>query len=145
MSETTKKAASKVKEFTEPVKEFSGLVKENYLNGLDFTFSLFEQNLKALSAQAEHMFDLEKEFVTNVSGFYKDFPKDLPFVKDIPYDGSAKKVSDHLDRYITFRKEQIQTAKTMTEKFAKDARAMAQENIEKAFSLFGEYFNRFNA
>ncbi|MGH7892797.1 MAG: hypothetical protein ACREN0_11045, partial [Thermodesulfobacteriota bacterium] len=72
MSETTKKSASKVKEFTEPAKEFSGLVKENYLNGLEFTFSLFEQNLKALGAQAEHMFDLEKEFMTNVSGFYKD-------------------------------------------------------------------------
>ena len=145
MSETTKKSASKVKEFTEPVKEFSGLVKENYLNGLEFTFSLFEQNLKALGTQAEHMFDLEKEFMTNVSGFYKDFPKDLPFVKDLPYDGSVKKVSEHLDRYLTFRKEQIQTAKNMTEKFAKDARTMAQENIERAFSLFGEYFNRFSA
>jgi hypothetical protein len=37
MSETTKKAASKVKDFTEPAKEFSGLVKENYLNGLDIS------------------------------------------------------------------------------------------------------------
>lgn len=145
MSETTKKSASKVREFTEPVKEFSGLVKENYLNGLEFTFSLFEQNLKALSAQAEHVFDLEKEFMTNVSGFYKDFPKDLPFVKDLPYDGSARKVSEHLDRYLTFRKEQIQTAKNMTEKFAKDARTMAEENIERTFSLFGDYFNRFSA
>ncbi len=145
MSETTKKSASKVREFTEPVKEFSGLVKENYLNGLEFTFSLFEQNLKALSAQAEHVFDLEKEFMTNVSGFYKDFPKDLPFVKDLPYDGSVKKVSEHLDRYLTFRKEQIQTTKNMTEKFAKDARTMAEENIERTFSLFGDYFNRFSA
>ena len=143
MSETTKKSASKVKEFTEPVKEFSGLVKENYLNGLEFTFSLFEQNLKALGAQAEHMFDLEKEFMTNVSGFYKDFPKDLPFAKDLPYNGGVKKVSEHLDRYLTFRKEQIQTTKNMTEKFAKDARTMAEENIERAFSLFGDYFSRF--
>lgn len=145
MSETTKKAASKVKEFAEPVKEFSGLVKENYLNGLEFTLSLFEQNLKALSTQADHMFDLEKEFVTNVSGFYKDFPKDLPFVKDLPYDGSVKKISEQLDRYITYRKEQLQTAKNMSEKFAKDARTMAQENIERTFSLFGEYFNLFGA
>lgn len=145
MSETTKKAASKVKEFTEPVKEFSGLVKENYLNGLEFTFSLFEQNLKALSAQADHVFDLEKEFMTNVSGFYKDFPKDLPFIKDLPYNGGVKKASEHLDRYLTFRKEQIQTAKNMTEKFAKDARTMAEENIERTFSLFGDYFSRFSA
>lgn len=145
MSETPKKAASKVKEFAEPVKEFSGLVKENYLNGLEFTFSLFEQNLKTLTTQADHMFDLEKEFVTNVSGFYKEFPKDLPLVKELPYDGSVKKISEQLDRYITYRKEQLQTAKNMSEKFAKDARAMAQENIERTFSLFGEYFNLFNA
>ncbi|MFI5323870.1 MAG: hypothetical protein ACHQ6U_10135 [Thermodesulfobacteriota bacterium] len=145
MSETTKKLPSKVKEFAEPAKEFSGLVKDNYLNGLDFTFSLFEQNLKALSNQAEHIFELEKEFVTNVSGFYKDFPKDLPFVKDLPHDGSVKKISEQLERYITYRKEQIQTTKNMSEKFTKDARTMAQENIERAFSLFGEYFNLFGA
>ncbi|HET7289421.1 MAG TPA: hypothetical protein VFJ67_03200, partial [Thermodesulfobacteriota bacterium] len=108
MSETTKKAASKVKELTEPVKEFSGLVKENYLNGLDFTFSLLEQNMKVLGAQADHMFDLEKEFVTNLSGLYKDFPKDLPFVKDLPFDGGVKKVSEQLERYIAYRKEQMQ-------------------------------------
>ncbi|HKQ32460.1 MAG TPA: hypothetical protein VJV40_04590 [Thermodesulfobacteriota bacterium] len=145
MSETTKKAASKVKELTEPVKEFSGLVKENYLNGLDFTFSLLEQNIKAFGAQADHIFDLEKEFVTNLSGFYKDFPKDLPFVKDLPYDGGVKKVSEQLERYIAYRKEQVQTVKTMSEKFTKDARAMAQENVEKAFSLLGEYFSHFGA
>ncbi len=145
MSETSKKVASKVKEFSEPAKEFTGLVKENYLNGLDFTFSLFEQNMKAFGAQAEHMLGLEKEFISNVSGFYKDFPKDLPFVKDLPYDGSAKKVTEQLDRYISYRKEQIETVKSTAEKFAKDARTMAQENIERAFSLFGEYFNLFGA
>ena len=145
MSETSKKSASKVKEFSEPVKEFSGLVKENYLNSLDFTLSLFEQNLKALSTQAEHMFGLEKEFISNVSGFYKDFPKELPFVKDLPYDGKVKKVSEQLDRYLIYRKEQIETVKSMTEKFTKDARTMAQENVERAFSIFGEYFNLFGA
>lgn len=145
MSETTKKAASKVKELTEPVKEFSGLVKENYLNGLDFTFSLLEQNMKVFGAQADHMFDLEKEFVTNLSGLYKDFPKDLPFVKDLPFDGSVKKVSEQLERYLAYRKEQMQTVKTMSEKFTKDARTMAQENVEKAFSLIGDYFSHFGA
>jgi hypothetical protein len=144
MSETTKKLTSKVKDIAEPAKELSGLVKDNYLNGLDFTFSLFEQNVKAIGTQADHIFELEKEFVTNLSGFYKDFPKDLPFMKDLPYDGSFK-VTEQLDRYITYRKEQLQTAKNMSEKFTKDARTIAQENIERAFSLFSEYFNLFSA
>ncbi len=144
MSESTKKAASKVKDFTEPAKEFSGLVKENYLNGLDFTFSLFEQNMKVLNTQVDQYFDLEKEFISNVSEFYKDFPKDLPFAKDLPYGGGVKKVTEQLDRYIAYRKEQVESARSMTEKFTKDARTAAQENVEKVFSLFTEYFSFLN-
>lgn len=145
MSETTKKVASKVKEFTEPAKEFSGLVKENYLNGLDFSFSLLEQNVKVFNSQVEHFFDLEKEFLSNVGEFYKDFPKDLPFAKDLPYEGGVKKATEQIDRFISYRKEHFDTVKSMTEKFTKDARAMAQENVERTFSLFGEYFKVFGS
>ena len=149
MSQTTKRVASKVKEFTEPAKEFSGLVKENYLNGLDFSFSLLEQNVKVLNSQVEHYFDLEKEFLSNVGEFYKDFPKelpftkDLPFAKDLPYEGGVKKATEQLDRFISYRKDHFHTVKSMTEKFTKDARAVAQENVERAFSVFGEYFKVF--
>jgi soluble cytochrome b562 len=145
MSETTKKAASKVKDFTEPAKEFSGLVKENYLNGLDFSFSLFEQNFKALAAQADQFLSLEKEFLANVGEFYKEFPKDLPFAKEFQYEGGFKKIAEQLDSYHSYRKEQLNAVKTTTEKLTKDARAAARENVEKAFSLFGEYFNAFGA
>lgn len=145
MSESTKKAASKVKDITEPVKEFSGMVKENYLNGLDFTFSLLEQNMKALNTQIDQYFDLEQEFISNISEFYKDFPKDLPFVKDLPYGGGVKNVAEQLDRYTSFRKEQVKSARSITEKFTKDARVAAQENVEKVFSLFSDYFKFLNA
>ena len=144
MSESTKRTASKVKDFTEPAKEFSGLVKENYLNGLDFTFSLLEQNIKALNAQVDQYFDLEKEFISNVSEFYKDFPKDLPFAKDLPYGGGIKNVAEQLDRYTALRKEQVQSARKTTEKFTQDARTAAQENVEKAFSLFTDYIKFLN-
>jgi hypothetical protein len=151
MAETTKKVASKVKDVTEPAKEFSGLVKENYLNGLDFTFSLFEQNMKVLNSQVDHYFDLEKEFVTNLSEFYKDFPtelpftKDLPFAKDLPLDGGIKKVAEQLERYTSYRKEQVASARSITSKFAKDAHSMAQENVEKVFSYWTDYFNSLGA
>ncbi len=157
MSETTKKAASKVKDITEPAKEFSGLVKENYLNGLDFTFSLLEQNLKVLNSQVDHYFDLEKEFMTNLSEFYKDFPKDFPFAKDMPFvkdlpfaknlplEGGIKKAAEQLERFVSYRKEQVESARSITEKFAKDARAMAQENIEKVFSYWSDYFTTLGA
>ena len=145
MSASTKQTASKVKDFTEPAKEVSGVVKENYLNGVDFTFSLLEQNIKALNTQVDQYFDLEKEFISNVSGFYKDFPKDVPFAKDLPYGGGAKKVTEQLDRYTAVRKEQIQSARKVTEKFTKDARTAALENVEKVFSLFSDNFKYLNA
>lgn len=145
MSETTKKAASKVKDFAEPAKEFSGLVKENYLNGLDFSFSLFEQNFKALAAQADQFLSLEKEFIANVGEFYKDLPKDLPFAKEFQFDSGFKKVAEQLDGYHSYRKEQLQSVKATTEKLTKDAKIAARENVEKAFSLFGDYFGIFGA
>ncbi len=132
----TAKAAQKTKEFTEPVKEFSGIVKENYLNGLEYTFSLWEQNLNAINAHVTQILDMEKEFVNNVNGYYKDFPKDLPFAN-----GKTVDISDQFDKYIEFRREQAQAAKNVTEKITKDARTQAEANVEKAFSFIGDYLN----
>ena len=145
MSESTKKTASKVKDYTESAKEFSGIVKENYLNGVDFTFSLLEQNMKALNAQVDQYTDLAEEFISNASGFYKDFPKELPFAKGLPYAGGAKNVTEQIDRYAAVRKEQIQSARKVTEKFTNDVRTTALENVEKVFSLFSDNFKYLNA
>jgi hypothetical protein len=124
----TTKAAPKVKDLTEPVKEFSGTVKENYLNGIDITFSLWEQNINAINSQVDQIISLEEEFVSNVNEFYKDFPKDLPFVN-----GKAAKVTDQFDKYLAYRKEQAQAAKSVGEKFTKEARTNAEANVEKVF------------
>ena len=131
-----KDVAQAVKEVPETVKEFSGVVKENYLNGLEFTFSLWEQNFKAINSHVDQLLDMEKEFVTNVNEYYKDLPKDLPFSG-----GKTVDVSEQLDKLIDFRKEQAETVKSVTEKFAKDARTQAEANVEKAFSIFGDYLN----
>ena len=40
----------KVKDFAEVVKGITGLVKENYLNGVGVTLSLWEENPKAKEA-----------------------------------------------------------------------------------------------
>ena len=132
----TTKTTPKAKEVTETAKEFSGIVKENYLNGLEYTFSLWEQNLNAINSHVTQVLDLEKDFVSNVSEYYKDFPKDLPFAN-----GKTVDVSDQFDKYIDFRKEQAQTVKGISEKITKDARTQAEANVEKAFSFFGDYLN----
>lgn len=125
-----------VKEVPETVKEFSGMVKDNYLNGLEYSFSLWEQNFQAINSHVAQLLDMEKEFVTNVSEYYKDLPKEHPFsgVKTVD-------ISDQFDKYIDFRKEQTETVKNVTEKFAKDARTQAEANVEKAFEIIGDYLN----
>jgi len=130
------KATPKNKDFSEPVKEFSGIVKENCLNGLEFTFSIWEQNLNAINSQVDQVLNLEKEFVSNVNEFYKDFPKDLPLVN-----GNAAKATNQVDKYIALRKEQAETARSVSEKFTKDARTNAEANVEKVFALLGNYLN----
>jgi hypothetical protein len=132
----TTKTTQKTKDFSEPAKEFSGIVKENYLNGLEYTFSLWEQNLNAINSHVTQILDMEKEFVSNVNGYYKDFPKDLPFAN-----GKTVDVSDQFDKYIDFRKEQAQAVTSVSEKLTKDARTQAEANVEKAFSFFGDYLN----
>ena len=135
---TAAKETKKVKDFAEPAKEFSGLVKENYLNGLEFTFSLFEQNVKAFNTQADQILEIEREYVSNIGESYKGFPKDVPFVNE-----NVKKTTEQIDRYIALRKDQVKTSKNITDKFTKDIRALTQQNVEKAFSLVGDYLNLF--
>ena len=135
---TAAKETTKVKGSTEQAKVFSGLVKENYLNGLEFTFSLFEQNVKAFNTQADKILDLEREYVSNLGGLYKDFPKELPFVND-----NVKKATDQIDSYLALRKDQVQASINITDKTTKDIRTLTQGNVEKAFTLVGDYLNLF--
>jgi hypothetical protein len=63
------KQAYDVKDFTEPVKELSKLVKDAYLNTLDFSLSVAEENKKVLTSSSttpsrggKDYFDSVKEF-----------------------------------------------------------------------------------
>ena len=131
------KSTSKGKEhqeYTEPAKKFSGVIKENYLNGVDFSFSILEQGMKAFNTQVDKMFDLEKECVTNVSEFYKDIPL---------ANGNTKKVAGQFNKYIDIQKEQIKSTRSISEKLTKDAHTVTHGNVEKTFGLFGDYLDLF--
>ncbi len=133
---TATKSTTKTKDFTEPLKEFSGLFKENYKNGLDFTFSVLEQNIKAVNAQVDQWFELEKDYFNTLDGYYKDLPRELPFVN-----GNIKPAKEQLDRLVALRKDQVENFKTMSEKVLKETRSYAEENTDKAFSIFEDYLN----
>ncbi len=135
----TAKTKAEAYDFTTPFKEFTDLVRENYFNGIDFTFSLLDQNQKAFNARVDQVFDLEKEYVDSVSQFHKDLPKGLfPFVN-----GSERTVKDQIASIVNIKKSQVESYRAITDKFSKDTKTVVTENVEKAFSVFDDYLKMF--
>jgi len=134
-----KKESTKVKDFTEPAKEFSGLVKENFLNGFDFTLSLWEENVKALNNQVDYWFNAEKDFLKTVRDFYSKFPKEL----NPSGNGNSKLLEEGTDRIVAFQKEYVEIVRSISDKLTKETKSLTQKNMEKAFSLLDDYLSTF--
>ncbi len=134
-----KKETHQVKDFTEPVKEFGGMVKENYLNGFDFALSLWEENVKALNNQVDYLLNAEKEYAKTVKEFSSKLPKEFGPIGN----GNTKVIEEGVDRIVAFQKEYVNTIRSISDKLTKETRELTHKNIEKSFSLFDYYLNAF--
>ncbi|MFQ5788628.1 MAG: hypothetical protein ACE5H1_11690 [Thermodesulfobacteriota bacterium] len=134
-----KKEPKRVKDFTDPVKDLSGLVKENYLNGFDFTVSLWEENVKAINSQVDYLLNAEKEYAKTVKQVYSKLPTELSPVGN----GNSKLVEEGFDRLISLQKEYVDTVKNISDKLTKETKSLTHKNVEKAFSLFDDYIEAF--
>lgn len=128
------KKESKVKDFTGTVEGITGFVKENYFNGLEFTLSLWEENQKALNAQVDQWLNFQTDYVNAGREVYEKLPKE---VKEL-WNGNA--VNDEIDPIIAFQKEYVESVRNISDKFSKETIILTQKNVDKAFSLFDEYF-----
>lgn len=133
MAET--KEAFKVKDFTDTVKGITGLVKENYLNGVDLYFSLWAENMKVLDSQLDQWLNVQQEYIKAGKEAYEKLPKE--FV--------AYSKADSAERFLALQKDYVATVKKVSDKFTKDTLNLAHKNTEKAFSLFDDYLNLFRA
>lgn len=132
------KDALKVKDLTETVKGLTGLVKENYLNGVELALSLWAENLKVLDSQVDQWFSFQQEYVKTGKEWHKKLPKETETV----FNGSSKAIEE-LDRLVTFQKDYVKSVRTITDKFKKETQSIAHKNVEKAFSLVEDYLNTF--
>jgi len=132
-----KKETHQVKDFTEPVKEFSGSVKENYLSGFDFALSLWEENVKALNNQVDYLLNAEKEYAKTVKGFSSKLPKEFGPIGN----GNTKVIEEGVDRIVAFQKEYVNTIISISDKLTKVTKDLTHKNIEKAFSFFDDYLS----
>ena len=130
----TKTKGLDVKGFTEPVKEFSRLVKETYINALDFSLAVAEENKKLLNKQINYTLGAEEEFAKSIKGFHGQVPvKELPFGKV-----DTKSLEDGIERFVEVQKSVLESAKGITDNVEKESHTIAKQNVEKAFSLFDE-------
>lgn len=130
-----KKETHRAKDVARPVKELSGLVKESYLNGVEFALSLWEENVKSLNTQVDYLINAEKDYAKSLKEFYSGLPKEVnPFGN-----GNSKVLEDGLDRVVAFQKEYVNAVRSMSEKLTREARDLTHKNVEKAFSLFDDY------
>jgi len=134
----TKKKAFDVEEFTSPVKEFSKLLKETYINALDFSLSVAEENKKVFNDQLDYVLGAEKEYAKSVKGLYSEAPvKDLPF--DLPFNKVDTKAFDEgVDRLIEYQKNALESVKGISDNVTTESYIIAKKNVEKGFSLFDE-------
>jgi len=119
------KETLRAKDFTNSVKEITGLVRENYLDGLELSLSILEENRKALNSQVDQWFKFQQTYINAGRKLYEKFPKDIALFSN----------GNPVDSLIGLQKDYVDLIRKASEKFTKEAIDLSQKNIEKAFSL----------
>ncbi len=137
----TSKNTYDVKDFTEPVKELSKLVKDTYLNTLDFSISVAEENKKVFNKQLDYVIEAEKEYIGTMKDFYGSLPKEeYPFAKI-----DSRAFEEGLERVFEFQKNLVDSFKGISDNVAAESREFAKKNMLKAFSMFDEALDSIKA
>jgi molecular chaperone GrpE (heat shock protein) len=133
------KKEATVRDFTDTVKEITGVVKESYLNGLELALSLWEENLRVLNSQLDKWLSLQQDYVKAGKEYYEKFPKEMvPFLN-----GNAKAVNEEVDRVMSFQKDYVDSVRSISDKFIKDTLSLTQKNVDRAFSIYDDFLNSF--
>ncbi len=129
-----KKEAPNVVDFTNEVKETTGLVRKSYLNDLKFPLSLWEENLKVLGTQVEQWHKFQEDYINAVIEFYERFPS---------WNVNSKGTNGHFEHLVASQKNYISLVTGASNRFTKETLNLILKNVEKASSLFDSYLNLF--
>lgn len=129
-----REAPKVVEDFTDVVKETTGFVRENYIKSFKLPISLWEDNLKFLNTQIEQWLSFQQDYINAVTEFYDKFPG---------WNGNSKNTDSYFKYPLALQKSYIDSVRGTLDGFTKKNLDLIQENIEKASSLFDNYFNLF--
>lgn len=135
----TKKAAPKkevkVEAKNELCYDLNGIVKDNYLIGLDTAHSLLEENKRILDAQIEQLTKIQKDYTEQIKSVFKKLPKEY----------SNLGISENLDRVIEFQNNFYSIFKKISDNYSKEFLDLNQKSAERAFSAFDKYVSSFTS
>ncbi|MEE9252230.1 MAG: hypothetical protein V3U74_02635 [Thermodesulfobacteriota bacterium] len=125
---------TKVDEFTEAFKDFSGLVKDNYLLSLKTAVSLMEENQKLLNTQFDYLLSIQKEGADGLKVAYDKLPKEL----------NAEQFSANLDNILNAQNNFVGVLRRASDVATKNSLAITQKTAERAIGVFEGYLKLFN-
>jgi len=126
-------AKQKVEGSKEVFQDLNGLVKENYLIGLDSAHSLLEENKRLMDAQIEQLRKIQNDYTEQVKSVFDKMPKE--------YSGMG--IVDKLDRLIEFQNNFYSVCKKISDNYSKEMLDLNQKSAERAFSALDKYVSSF--
>ena len=115
--------------------DFNGMVKENYLIGLDTAHSLLEENKRFFEAQIEQMTKIQQDYTENVKSIFDKLPGEY----------TSLGLSEKLERIIEFQNNFYSTFKKVSDSYSKELLDLNQKSAERAFSAFDKYVGSFTS
>jgi GTP-sensing pleiotropic transcriptional regulator CodY len=131
-----KKQAPKVEDYTNVVKETTGLVRKNYLNSIKLPLSLWEENLKVVSTQFEQWHKFQEDYINAVIEFYERFPS---------WNVNSKVTNGHFEHLVAFQKNYVSLVIDASNRLTKGTLNIVQKNVEQTSSLLDSYLSLFRA
>jgi hypothetical protein len=129
------KANLKVRDYVDMTREFTGLVKENYITCLQLFFSLCEGNLKVINRQTEEWVRLQGESTKLIREPLGRFPTEAANF----WSGHSKLINSHAEKIIDFHRDYSQAMMNTSDKFMKEILGLIKDSIDRVFGSFNEY------
>lgn len=124
----------KVKHAGETAQGLTGIVRENYLIGIDAAHSVIEENKRLVDAQFEQMNKIQREYIAQMKKFIGKLPKEY----------SDFGLADRIDRMIEFQQGYLSIVKKASDNYTKEILDLNQKSAERAFSAIDRYVGYFS-
>lgn len=113
----------------EALKEISGIVKENYLIGLDAAHSLIEENKRFMDSQLEHLNRIQKEYAEQVKSA----------IGSMPGEYAKWDIGGGLELLLELQNRCFAAAKKTSDNYTKEFLDLNQKSAERAFSAMDRF------